>query len=71
MQLSNLISNKNYKDKCFSDSEDMVTEFNFSNFHIIILVKPNFQNKPNEFGSIYYQLYITKITDAKYKDSFY
>lgn len=71
MELSNLINNKNYKDKCLSDSEDIVNEFNFSNFHIIILVKPAFQNKSNEFGSIYYKLYITKITDAKYKDSFY
>lgn len=56
---------------CSEESKNVVTEFDYSNFHVIIVTKYDFQNNPNEFGSIYYQVFFTKKTNIKYSESYY
>ncbi|NHB58772.1 hypothetical protein G9F32_12210 [Acinetobacter sp. 194] len=56
---------------CLEESKDIITEFDYSNFHVIIVTKYDFQNNPNEFESIYYQVFFTKATNIKYSESYF
>lgn len=69
--LHSLKNGRDVRDDCSGEVKDIVTEFGYSNYHVIIVTKYDFQNHLNEFGSIYYQVFFTKQTNVKYSESYY